>query len=298
MGYRVDFLDNTAVTAEYLNSAAEDLGGGVLAFADDMVYGVDDLNGIAGALIEKGVSRGCGLSVSGENVTIAEGVLFMPDGRKVVIDTGGVTLSFAAGTVHYVWFYKDALTGFVAPRCTIEAPSGEYVLLGRVSAEGTIEGRPERAVMKNPYLGLHGTESFTESYVWDGATEETLLWEYELQDVGYRHITVYSTGYTSNSLTKDAFCGFVNTETGAAFTVMQNVHSYAERYEVGYSYASDNGELFIGLSGLSGDNNYYGIYLRFDMGTDDVLRVYQRAARTTTGSTGNNKPVEIIMTLS
>ncbi len=295
MGYYVNFLDNELVTGAFLNDTAAELGGGVLAFQDDMTYGVDDLNGISAALVTKGVSRGCDLSVSGSQVTIGEGVLFMSDGRRVAIDAEGVTLDYTAGGVHYVWFGYDAVTGFVAPRCTVEEPAADdYVILGQITAEGTIDGKPDRAVMKNPFLGLHGTETFTKSFFWDGTEEEKLLWEFEPEDSGYQHVIVYSEG----AGIYNAFCGFVNLSDGTAFSTLCN-HLYAsDDGSRGYKYASTNGEVLVSHSVNTRHSNTYRIvYLRFSLDSDKILRVYQ-CSRGAIGAGYNNTPAtQITITL-
>ncbi len=290
MGYVVNFTDNSLVTADYLNDTAAELGGGVLAFGDDMTYGVDDLNGISAELITKGVTRGCGLSVAGNQVTIAEGVLYMSDGRRVVIDTDGVTLDYTAGSINYVWFDYDAVTGFVAPRCTVEEPAADdYVILGRITAEGTIEGKPDRAVMKNPFLGLHGFETFTKTFGWNGILEETLLWELELADLGYQQVIIYSEGTPNGTYIHNACCGTVNLADKTAFSSLCTI-AYGYDGQIGMKHTSDNCEILAAYSVYSSvANRYHRVYLRFELGTDNVLRVYQRAANT--GGAGyNNSP--------
>lgn len=305
MAYRVSFMDNQSVESFDLNGITEELGGGALSFTNNTPYGVDSLNDISKTLITKGASCGCELSVTGNRVFVSEGVLFMPDGRRVEIDTEGISLEFVPGMVHYIYFFYEPTHGIVIPRCTTEAPSGAYVLLGRVSAEGVIEGRPERAVMKNPYLGLHGTESFTESFSWDGTIEEKLLWEYEMQDAGYQMLTVYSAGNSretdGDKYIADDLCGFVKFSDGTAFSMTRKTDEQANGCsgEV-RSYTSNNGEMYWGrVKGYNG-KYYHHIYLRFELGTDRLLRVYQRAVKGgyIISPSNDTKAVEVTMTLS
>ena len=93
------------------------------------------------------------------------------------IDAAGITLPFIFGKQNYVWFYHDTVTGFVVPRCTVEEPSGEdYILLGTVTTEGKIAGKPHRALMKNALLNMNGFEQFSREFLWDGTLEKKLLW--------------------------------------------------------------------------------------------------------------------------
>ena len=285
MGYVVNFTDNEAVTGAYLSSAASELGGGVLSFSDDMTYGVDDLNDMSAELIGQGVTRGCGLSVSGTEVTIAAGSLFMSDGRRVEIDTGGVTLSFTAGVVNYVWFYHDTVTGFAAPRCTTAAPTENYVLLGHITAEGTAVSRPEVARMKNTFLGTNKTESVSKSFGWSKSQglDEALLWEIPLSGSGYRSAVVSSEGYNDNGAVYNAFCGFVDFETKKAYTVLETVQYGSSGKTIGHALSSTDGRILAAYT-AGGSTRECNVYLRFVLGSDKVLRVYRSASET--GSAG------------
>ncbi len=290
MSYQVNFLDNEMVTAEYLNNVTGELGDGVLAFQDDMTYGVDDLNTITETLVAKGVSRGCSLSVMGGKVLIAEGVLFMGDGKRVAIDADGVEMEYQVGVMNYVWFYHDIVTGFVTPRCTEEEPSGEdYVQLGMVTSEGIAQNKADRAVMKNPFLGLHGFETFTKTFGWNGILEETLLWELELADSGYQQVVVYTEGTQNASLIHNACCGAVNLTDKTAFSSLCTT-AYGSNGQIGMIHTSTNSEILVAYAVCSSvANRYHHVYLRFEIGAGNILKVYQRA--TATGSAGyNNSP--------
>lgn len=296
MSYTVNFMDSEPVTAEYLNRVSSELGGGAASFSDGMSYGVDDLNAISGTLITKGVSRGCGLTVSGGTVTIGEGVAFMADGRRVSIDSGGVVLGYAAGAVNYVWLYFDEVTGFVAPRCTTDAPTGSYVLLGRIAADGTIERQADVARMKNTFLGTNKSETVTKSgFYWQYSlgTEEALLWEIALQDGGYRTAVVSSTGeLTSDGYRKNAFCGYVDLETLSAWSVLETLDS---RGTEALDFSDTNGRILAGYTAYQ--NMMYYVYLRFALGSDNVLRVYRSAAKTTYGGSLSMPQVSVTMRL-
>lgn len=298
VGYVVNFTDNAAVTGTYLNTTASELGGGVLTFTDDMTYGVDDLNDISAELITKGVTRGCGLSVSGTKVTIAAGVLYMCDGRRVEIDSDGVLLDFTAGAVNYVWFYHDAVTGFAAPRCTTTAPTGDhYVMLGQITAEGTAVSRPEVARMKNTFLGTNKTESVTKSFSWSKSqgTDEALLWEISLSGSGYNSAVVSSGGYvTESNQVYNAFCGVVHFGTKQAYTVLQTLQYGSGNTAYGHSLSSTEGKVLAAYT-AGGGSRECNVYLRFVLGNDKVLRVYRSAYET--GSAGYDSMHAIDITI-
>ncbi|MBE7034817.1 MAG: hypothetical protein E7402_01660 [Ruminococcaceae bacterium] len=299
MSFTVNFMDNENVTAEALNTVSSELGGEGLAFQEDVLYGVDALNDISKALITKGVSRGCELSASDGMVTIGEGVLFMSDGRRVEIDSDGISLSYTPGTVCYVYFRFDSQAGIVIPCCTETEPEeGDLIRLGYITTEGAVAGRVDRALMKNAFLGLHGAETFHNVFKWDGQTEEALLWELDLSDTGYRYVMVSSPGYVSSDLTRNAFCGQVNLADQKAFSVLRtNARSYAD--EEDFIYNSDNGEVLAAyaLNESVAGSRYYYVYLRFEMGADQVLRVYQRAVSTKAAGYIDTKSTTIEITV-
>ncbi|MBE7022726.1 MAG: hypothetical protein E7414_05890 [Ruminococcaceae bacterium] len=281
MGYKVNFLDNQSVAATDLNSLATELGGGALSFTDDTLYGVEDLNKISSSLIGKGVSWGCGLSVRDGKVVIGNGVVFMADGKRVEIDAEGVALSYKPGVLNYVWLHHDSVTGFVVPCCTQEEPSGtDYVLLGLVTAEGSITGRPDRAIMKNSFLGLNKTETHTLSlgisttiHTTDG---EELFAEIIPTQEGYQYLLV--TGSSSAAHYNDV-CGMVHLATGEAYGIMSHCMGralYLDKYP--YSEVSSNTEGRLFVCWTEYGSNDYRTMLRFSLDSDNVLRVY----RTTT----------------
>lgn len=279
MSYKINFLDNQTVSAEDINRVSETLGSGVLAFSDDMTYGVDDLNAITENLVSKGVSRGCGLSVSDEGVFISQGVLFMGDGKRVEIDADGILLTYAVGEKNYVWFSNDREIGFVAPKCTVSEPVGDdYVVLGTVEADGSISGRADLAVMKNSHLGLNFCEEHASAVLmWGTASEETLVEEIKPENVGVRYAIVI-TDQETGSLRRNLFCGYVDLKTGKSFGVHQTTPGSVSTLEWGVSYGSETeGKLQIGFGSDVGI--VYNIYLRFELGSDNVIRVYRSSER-------------------
>ncbi len=218
MSYKVNFMDNQEVLALDLNQITERLGGGMLAFSNDTLYGVDDLNEISKTLVSKGVAEGCALTAQGDTVHIGAGVLFLESGQRVEIDEAGIDLTFAAGETQYVYFLRDAITGAVLPRCTPQAPSGDFVLLGYVNTAGTAESRPEIAIMKNGHLGANKEESFSLPLIrvpHDFNMEKTKETTITPTQSGYNYaiLKVCQTAFWFN----ESACGTINLSTGESF---------------------------------------------------------------------------------
>lgn len=155
MGFKVNFTDNQNVDALSLNEIAESIAGTSAeeSFSDGVLYGVSDLNGITRALITRGVSQGCSVSCDGsETIVIGAGVAFFADGRKITIDSDGLTLKRDTSSECNVWLSNDEASGMVSAKCTKEAPSGDYVMLATVSKSGAVTKKQDKALMKNASL--------------------------------------------------------------------------------------------------------------------------------------------------
>ncbi len=286
MSYQVNFTDNQLVTAEALNAAAEELGGGVLAFQDDMTYGVEDLNAISGSLISKGVVHGCRLTIAEGQVKVNAGVLYMSDGKRVEIDDEGVLLAYEAGVKNYVWFYQDIALGLVAPRCTVTPPEGEdYVVLGEITESGVVSRGGDKALMKHSYLGLNRTEFHTITFVWNETNlDETLIAEIELDKVGYRFVIAYCDERIDEESQYHCFCGFADLTTGECYSVL-STHYPGSKLNWGSAMANNNeGKLHISYFDAT-TWNYCRAYLRFELGEDNVLRAYRSGMKVGTGRT-------------
>lgn len=281
MSYQVNFLDNQLVTADVVNAISEELGGSASDFADDMTYGTDDLNQISGSLISKGVSRGCELIASDGTVTVSAGVLFMSDGKRVEIDEEGVTLSYEPGLLHYVWFYQDALTGFVAPRCTTTEPEGnDYVMLGKVDEDGNVVGHADKAVMKHANFGLNHAMDCSFQYEWNNTDfSETLIAEIEPDQVGYQYAIVYCDDYALREQQYNCFCGFVNLISGESYSTMSTFLYATDNFGAGFIQSpNQEGKLLVGICESKPGGLAYA-YLRLELGTDGVLRAYRSGLR-------------------
>ena len=276
MSYSVNFLDNQLVTAEVINQASAELGGNALGFSDDMLYGVDDLNAISKSLIEKGVSYGCELSLQEDTVVIGEGVLFMPDGKRVEIDPEGVALPLVPEQTSFVWFALDDITGFVFPRCTDYAPgSAPHVMLGMVTDKGEITGYPDKAVMKHENMGKNYTEIHSLTVDFSGDVTETLIEEIALSRVGCQRL-ILEARETGTRPRGNLFSGHVDLSSGSAFGVLSTTSDLTgEQDWATVSLSETEGKLCVALCNYGGNYIHHKVLLRAELGTDNVLRLYR-----------------------
>lgn len=270
-------MDNQNVTAEDLRTVSESLGGVSPDFQDGVIYGVDELNRISESIISKGVSSGCSLCVVGEQVKIGAGVLFMGDGKRVEIDAEGILMPYTPGVYHYVWFYQDTALGLLVPKCTETKPEGEdFVLLGEITDKGTVAGHPERAVMKNSFLGRNHAETYSISISFDNkVSEEVLLHEIPLEYVGCRHVIVFAEQESEFVNRDNFFCGYVDLETGKSFGVHATTPETVSTYLEGVVSSSENEGTLQTAFGYN-PGNHFKIVLRFTLESDNVLRVYRQ----------------------
>lgn len=154
MGFKVNFTENQSVAALDLNAISEGLSGEKTNFSDGVLYGVSDLNAISKSIITSGVSSGLLVSIlNGGEVFISQGTAFFADGRKITVDSDGITLvRESTDKTNYVWLLNDEVTGVVSAKCTIASPSGDCVKLAEISKDGTVTMKKDVALLKNSSL--------------------------------------------------------------------------------------------------------------------------------------------------
>lgn len=178
MGYTVNFTHNQLIDSGALNTVAEGIDesvGDLSLFQNGTVYGVDALNAITKSLITKGVSTGCDVSFSDGIITISQGEAFFECGKKIIIDAEGITISASEGTEYYVYLLNDEVSGAVLPKCTEEYPSGDYVMLAKVSSGGYVYSQKDIALMKNASLFPNSYAKIKDSFPKSSTTKEYTL---------------------------------------------------------------------------------------------------------------------------
>ena len=174
MGYKVNFTDNQNVTGSDINGISRSLDETAMTdFSDGVLYGVDALNGISASLITSGVRAGCDARLEDGIVTISSGEAYFADGKKIVIDSDGITLSAPEGK-SYVWLSNDNVSGVVSAKCTSDVPSGDCVRLAEIS-DGILKKTKDIARLKNGSLLPNCYKEFElKARGYDNVTENTL----------------------------------------------------------------------------------------------------------------------------
>lgn len=157
MSYKYSFADNAEYGASDVNGLVSRLVSSGVAdvFADGASYNASALNGIVQAVYTAGVvPEGVDtLKVTKQSdgvVTIAPGLAFFADGSTIEV-TAAETLSYEAGVKNYVYLKQDlAAQNRNYPVCASGAPTGDYVLLAEIAADGTVTDKRTYAKGKVP----------------------------------------------------------------------------------------------------------------------------------------------------
>lgn len=180
---------NEEVTAEVINNVSVDLGSTEFSyFQDGVPYAVNELNQITADLVSPGVLRtgangalGCKGIISDDMVYVQAGVIVFESGAKIRI-TEPVAVDMIPGTLIYAVY--DSTTGKASLEVSETTPSGDYVLLAEVDAEGVIADRRSACVAK-VHLTADTPNTYTETSV-------------KLEDVSYSNGS-----YTNNKIVAD-----------------------------------------------------------------------------------------------
>ena len=195
------------------------------SFADNEIYSADDLNAITKRLVASGIEdsfengepynvtkfneQGTLLYTSGvvpetcltlkvisdgeEKILINPGKAFFNDGAVIEIEQGGETLSFVRGAKNYVYLKNDLLNENICfPACTVEEPSGDFVMLAEIDENGVIsdkriyaKGRlPGYRSLSGEMMNLKGKIQVTYSSPGDGFGSKT----FDIGDNNFRYI--------------------------------------------------------------------------------------------------------------
>ena len=159
MAYKFSFADNGIYGAEDLNNITKRLvtSGVADAFQDGVPYNVSQINSAGECLYSSGVvpETVSTLKVTADNeagtVLIYPGTAFFADGAVMEITSGGHELSFTPGVKHYVYLKNDlTLSNTCYPACTIETPTGDFVPLAEIAEDGTVTDARTYAMGKLP----------------------------------------------------------------------------------------------------------------------------------------------------
>ena len=136
--FTVNFLANQAITEEEINEIGYNLSNTVYtSFENNTPYGINDFNAITAHMMNKGVKRNykneCALSLADTNVHIDSGLAFFENGATITIDDDGIDLTLEDSTEkQYVYLFFNSTINIGGARCTVEYPSGDFVMLGSI----------------------------------------------------------------------------------------------------------------------------------------------------------------------
>lgn len=149
MAYKVDFIDNVA-------------------------YGVDAVNNIRKSLTTSGVifdtADSCKVVKAAERkVKISNGMAVANDGCFVEFYTpeggsGGAEVNITQGSKNYVYLQRSPGLNDFMPAASVSMPSGDFVLLAEVAADGTITD------MRSPCRARFGQYSVGKFYTVEDVT--------------------------------------------------------------------------------------------------------------------------------
>ncbi len=157
MSYEYSFCDNGIYGAEDLNNLVKSLvsSGVEDVFSDGVAYNASDLNGVinmlyTGGVVPETVETLRVIKQEEGLVSISPGGAFFADGSRIRI-TEAELLSYVVGEKNYVYLKQDLdEQNRSYPACTTDAPTGDFVLLAEIEADGTLVDKRTYAMGKVP----------------------------------------------------------------------------------------------------------------------------------------------------
>lgn len=145
MAYEYSFADNIEYGAEDLNKLVKSLVSSGVAdpFANGIPYNAEKINDIVKTVYSDGVVPDSDSTlkvskVSDGTIAIAPGLAFFEDGSTIRI-TEAHQMPYTPGAINYVYLKQDLTEkNQNYPVCSVDAPSGDFVLLAEISEYGVI----------------------------------------------------------------------------------------------------------------------------------------------------------------
>lgn len=177
MPYESTFHDNASYGASDVNAALAQLVTSGIAdpFKDGVPYNASKLNeiihGIAmpGVVPETDTSCKCILNADVHTVRISAGTAFFADGSRITFDMEGETLPYTEGVKQYVYLLAAPEENRCYPVCSAAEPSGDYVMLAEISADGKLTDR--RTYAKGKLPGYQSDYNMGKKIVQEAITE-------------------------------------------------------------------------------------------------------------------------------
>ena len=203
MGYSYGFADNAVYGAEDMNKLTSRLVTGGIAnpFVDDLPYNMTKVNDVVKLVYTAGVVpdsvNTCKVTKTGNGtVKISSGLAFFDDGSTIEVDADGAPLTYQPGVKNYVYFKPDLqASNRNYPVCSAEAPGAGCVLLAEISADGELTDKRTYAKGKVPGYASNANmtmvidQTFTLDQV-DGKNSYKCTFEVDLGTNNFSYITV------------------------------------------------------------------------------------------------------------
>ncbi len=198
MGYSYKFADNTVYGAEDINSVISEIATAGVAdvFFDGTSYNTSDLNKIAAAIAGKGVkyadSDSCrAVKYSSGHIKVLKGTAFFNDGSLIKIDDEGVVLPYVQGKKNYVY-----LKGNISAEnknevcCSVVQGSGDIVKIATIDEDENIIDTREfcKGKIGGYQSGFSQTQKISFSYTLISPDNRYQEFKHDLNGYGYSHI--------------------------------------------------------------------------------------------------------------
>ena len=204
MAYNFSFKDNETYGAEDINNITKRLvtSGVSDVFENGTPYNLLALNDLGAVLYTSGavpetvnslkVSR-----LTEDKLLINPGMAFFADGAVFEVLAGGEEIACSTSAKQYVYLKNDLINSNVCyPACTIEAPTGDYVLLAEINENGEITDK--RTYAKGKLPGYSSNSNYVmkiEDTVYFENSSSTVTKTYNIGSNKYNFILAYNGTY-------------------------------------------------------------------------------------------------------
>ncbi len=212
MSYTFSFSDNEQYGAANLNAVTARLvtSGVADSFKDGVPYNLSALNNLGTLLYTEGVvpesADNLRVTLTEGEIHIAPGTAFFQDGAVMEITVGGHTLPYTPDTELFVYLYNDLKkSNRCYPAAEPTMPEGDFVLLAKISADGTVSDK--RVYAKGKLPGYASSAMYTvkiedEVKLIDGKPESKTY----ILDGNYSHLLAVKRGTVGDYKERFNFC--------------------------------------------------------------------------------------------
>lgn len=188
MGYSFSFADNEIYGAEDINAAISRLTTSGVTICPTDGNLIAAMNAVTGEVTSAGVSFDsycCKVTVKNDKINISPGTVFFDDGVSMVIDEDGTELELQKEA--YVYLYEDVHKNSCYPCVSSELPENKYVLLAYINKYGAVQDKRTYATSKlaqnSPVVPNKFSVTLRFGYVISDETPAAQI------DVGYSNFT-------------------------------------------------------------------------------------------------------------